>query len=348
MTTWLNVKNNAESALASAITAAATSLTLITGDGAKFPASNFHISIDDEILLCSSRAGDVLTVTRAQESTAATAHAAGAIVALNVTAGIITQLQEAVDLGAGGVDTFLELTDTPASYAGQSGNVAKVKSTEDGLEFGDNVATYLQSALTPVAGEILRHSGIVASSPFTGTINGAPSATSVTYTATSGEGCLAAISVGADYWGRLILYNLTRGNSRKIVTVDTVTHVITTDSSVDNWASGDSITTQSQTNAFAGYEDIDLSAKIPANAFAIIIQAQYNDTSSTPDGNRTLFIHPFKAYDAGLRCYINTCVANEVSQSVFPMQVISQKITMFPRNVTACHIILTCKGVFTT
>jgi len=348
MTTWLNVKNNAESALASTITAVATSLTLVSGEGSKFPASNFHITIDDEILLCSSRAGDVLTVTRAQESTTATAHAAGAIVSLNVTAGIITQLQEAVDLGAGGVDTFLELTDTPASYAGQSGKIVKVKSTENGLEFGDNVATYLQSALTPLAGEILRQQGIVAPSPLIGTINGAPSATSVTYTATSGEGCLGGISAGADYWGRLILYNLTRGNSRKIVVAYIDTHVITTESSVDNWASGDSITTQSQTNAFAGYEDIDLSAKIPANAFAIIIQAQYNDYSGAPDGGRTLMIHPFKAYDAGLRCYINTCVANEVSQSVLPMQVISQKITMFPRNVANGHIILTCKGVFTT
>jgi len=94
MTTWLNVKNNAESALASAITAAATSLTLITGDGAKFPASNFNISIDDEILLCSSRSGDVLTVTRAQEGTVAAAHVAGAIVALNITAAIIQQLQD--------------------------------------------------------------------------------------------------------------------------------------------------------------------------------------------------------------------------------------------------------------
>jgi len=97
MTTWLNVKNNAESALASAITAAATSLTLVSGEGSKFPATNFNITIDDEILLCSSRAGDVLTVTRAQEGTTAAVHAAGAIVSLNVTAAVITQLQGAGD-----------------------------------------------------------------------------------------------------------------------------------------------------------------------------------------------------------------------------------------------------------
>lgn len=100
MTTWLNVKNNAESALASAITAAATTLTLVSGDGAKFPSTNFNITIDDEILTCSSRTGDVLTVTRAQETTTAAIHAAGAIVALNVTAAVIQQLQTGVDAAA--------------------------------------------------------------------------------------------------------------------------------------------------------------------------------------------------------------------------------------------------------
>ena len=129
MTSWLNVKNNAESALASAITAAATSLTLVSGEGSKFPASNFHITIDDEIILCSSRIGDVLTVTRAQESTTASAHAAGAIVALNITAGIITQLQEAVDLGGGG---GREILTEPRTYYvrtdGNDGNTGLVNS----------------------------------------------------------------------------------------------------------------------------------------------------------------------------------------------------------------------------
>ena len=88
MTTWLNVKNNAQSALYAGITAAVTSLTLLAGEGAKFPASNFNISIDDEILLCTTRTVDVLTVTRAQEGTTAAIHAVGATVTLNVTANI--------------------------------------------------------------------------------------------------------------------------------------------------------------------------------------------------------------------------------------------------------------------
>ena len=115
MTTWLNVKNNAQSALYAGITAAATSLTLLAGEGAKFPASNFNISIDDEILLCTTRTVDVLTVTRSQESTTAAIHAVGTTVTLNVTAGIISQLQTAIDAGGSGgisnIDGFLD--DTP-------------------------------------------------------------------------------------------------------------------------------------------------------------------------------------------------------------------------------------------
>lgn len=97
MTAWLNVKNNAQSALASAVASSATSLTLVSGDGSKFPSSNFNITVDDEILLCSSRSGDVLTVTRAQESTTAAVHAAGAVVSLNLTAKHITDIQGAID-----------------------------------------------------------------------------------------------------------------------------------------------------------------------------------------------------------------------------------------------------------
>ncbi|GAH34647.1 unnamed protein product [marine sediment metagenome] len=39
-----------------------------------------------------------------------------------------------VDAGGGG-GTFLELSDSPASYSGQAGKFVKVKATEDGLEF---------------------------------------------------------------------------------------------------------------------------------------------------------------------------------------------------------------------
>ena len=58
----------------------------------------------------------------------------------------VTQLQGGVSVvtvgvqgpaGASGVAVFTGLTDTPASYTGQAGKLVKVKSTEDGLEYGD-------------------------------------------------------------------------------------------------------------------------------------------------------------------------------------------------------------------
>ncbi len=80
--------NSSSSSLASAITSGAGSLTVATGDGANFPATadgDFWVSIDSEILLCTARTADVLTVTRAQQSTAAASHDAGAAVELRIT-----------------------------------------------------------------------------------------------------------------------------------------------------------------------------------------------------------------------------------------------------------------------
>lgn len=93
---FLNVKNRAESNLAAGISNVDTSLTVLSGEGAKFPASNFHITIDDEILLCTSRSGDVFTVTRAQEGTTAASHLANAAVELRITAKLISDLNDEV------------------------------------------------------------------------------------------------------------------------------------------------------------------------------------------------------------------------------------------------------------
>ncbi len=92
----LQVKNRAVSALASGISDSDLSLTVTTGEGAKFPqpGNGFHITIEDEILKCTARSTDTLTVTRAQEGTSAAAHSSGAMVSLNITAQVITELQD--------------------------------------------------------------------------------------------------------------------------------------------------------------------------------------------------------------------------------------------------------------
>jgi len=97
-TSFLTVKNNARSLLDSEISAAALSLTLTAGGGSLFPTTYpFHITIDDEICEVSNNASDVLTITRAKQSTSAAIHVAGVRVALFWTAKSISDLNTAVN-----------------------------------------------------------------------------------------------------------------------------------------------------------------------------------------------------------------------------------------------------------
>jgi len=52
----------------------------------------------------------------------------------------VTGTKTLAELAAPGVDTFLELTDTPSSYAGQAGKFARVNSAENALEFAAGAA----------------------------------------------------------------------------------------------------------------------------------------------------------------------------------------------------------------
>lgn len=95
--------NNASAILANAISTTDTALTLASGLGGRFPAptgGNYFvltlyqmsgsIEINHEIVRCTSRAGDVLTVVRAQEGTAARAFSSGDPVSMRLTAGSMT------------------------------------------------------------------------------------------------------------------------------------------------------------------------------------------------------------------------------------------------------------------
>lgn len=88
--------NNAESTLASGIASGDTSLTVQSGDGALFPNPSggdyFIVTLykkstgDIEIVKCTARSTDTLTVVRAQESTSAVAFLSGDPVELRPTA----------------------------------------------------------------------------------------------------------------------------------------------------------------------------------------------------------------------------------------------------------------------
>ena len=88
--------NNGHSTLAASLSTSATSITVASGHGARFPSLSgsayFFATLIDasnnlEIVKCTARSSDLLCVTRAQESTSAIAFAIGDRIELRVTAG---------------------------------------------------------------------------------------------------------------------------------------------------------------------------------------------------------------------------------------------------------------------
>ena len=95
------VANNAASRLAASIGAADTTINLLAGTGSAFPLPEagdwFPLTLikpngEYEIVHCTGRAGEVLTVERGQEGTAGKAFAAGDRVELRLTAETLTTM----------------------------------------------------------------------------------------------------------------------------------------------------------------------------------------------------------------------------------------------------------------
>lgn len=93
--------NNASSTLAAGISAAATSLTVQTGHGERFPSLAtgewFPVTIvksatELEIVRCIARSGDTLTIVRAQEGTSALSFNSGDLVEHRLTAEVLNGL----------------------------------------------------------------------------------------------------------------------------------------------------------------------------------------------------------------------------------------------------------------
>lgn len=104
MSLTLLASNNASTVLASSINASATTLTVNTGAGSLFPSpvsgtSFFKLTLIDaatgqltEIVHVTARTGDVMTIERAQEGTAARAWSANDIAANMMTAGTLSYI----------------------------------------------------------------------------------------------------------------------------------------------------------------------------------------------------------------------------------------------------------------
>ena len=163
----LNVKNNAESTLAAEINDSALELTLATGEGALFPATNFHISIDDEIILCSSRTTDVCTIEREAESTTAATHASGAKVELRITAQHITDLNTATDANTDKITESTTVTSPlvkttyDISIPAATTSVSGYLTTTDWDTFNEKASTTSPTFATSITGSYLTASEIL-------------------------------------------------------------------------------------------------------------------------------------------------------------------------------------------
>ena len=102
----IKLANNAFGTLASGIASGATSITLTTGHGARFPSLGagdyFYATLIDtsnnlEIVKCTARSTDVLTVVRAQEGTSARAYSTGDRIEIRITAQTFVDATNAVN-----------------------------------------------------------------------------------------------------------------------------------------------------------------------------------------------------------------------------------------------------------
>lgn len=94
--------NNASTTLATAITSAATSLTVATNKGSLFPVITgtdyFYVTLTNaggavEIVKVTARSGDVFTVIRAQDGSTASSWAAGDSVELRITKAVLDNIK---------------------------------------------------------------------------------------------------------------------------------------------------------------------------------------------------------------------------------------------------------------
>lgn len=165
----ISKKNNAFSKVATVggIDASTNPVTfaVTTGDGAKFPSSNFKISIDNEILLCTSRTGDSLTCSRNQESTSIAAHSQNADVEVRITAGTLEEYDAVLKAASQSSEAdnvvLKEQASAPTTPSAGYGKIYRktdgvvYKLGSDGIEVSME-ATMLPDGWTP-AGETLAY-----------------------------------------------------------------------------------------------------------------------------------------------------------------------------------------------
>ena len=155
-TSFLVVKNRSYSKLAAALTAGATTMTVTAGEGANFPSTYpFHLTIEDEIVSCTNRATDTLTIVREQQGTTGAAHPNKAHTALNITAKSVTDLNTVANRLETDVPTYVATGDMRYASAAGVGLILTIGATDTILSVQGGVPTWRTPAniLTDLSGQ---------------------------------------------------------------------------------------------------------------------------------------------------------------------------------------------------
>lgn len=163
----IKVANNAFATLAAGISNSDTSITVSTGQGARFPALGagdyFYATLINtsnqlEIVECTARSGDVLTVVRAQESTAARAYDVGDRIEIRITAATFEDATAIYDVDTASTGFLAMPSGTTAQRPGSAeAGYSRFNSDGGSLEFFDGtnwIATNLIPTVNSVDGTI--------------------------------------------------------------------------------------------------------------------------------------------------------------------------------------------------
>jgi hypothetical protein len=158
--------NNASSLTASLINAAATQVTLSTGEGALFPSptgSQYALcTLEDvsgnlEIVRMTSRSGDLCTIVRAQEGTIAQSFASGSRFELRLTKGSLdTWIQKDGDTLTGTLDMTAGVLTGGRYENGELRNVA-IRGTDGGT--ANQILVPTAGGAPTIGGQTIYHAG---------------------------------------------------------------------------------------------------------------------------------------------------------------------------------------------
>lgn len=225
--------------------------------------------------------------------------------------------------------------------------------------FGASAGRLRNLIVEPIAGEILRILNC-GGTAFSGLIDDTPAAhggqgldaTHVPYDGDSEEDMFKGMSAydGSAYWGQIIVHNITRGNSRKIVSVDRTNNVIATTASTDDWADDDVLDTESQTvqsgAAHVPFVDVDVSDFVGTGVDAIILFVAFRNNVAVASNNNLIQFHPYETYNQGKRQWVYATLANDNGSSLMMVKVVSQKIALCVQNngTDDFALVITVKG----